>query len=204
MLSKIKWLGHATVMFTAPKIIYIDPYQLKGTPPKADIILITHDHYDHLSEPDIKKIRTADTVIVIPESVKKSLPGNLRHIKIGETIRIADITVEAVPAYNTDKQFHPKSAHNVGYIVTIDNTRYYHAGDTDIIPDMKNLKVDVAFLPVGGTYTMNPREAAEAAEKIQPKIAVPIHYNSIVGSSEDARLFKELCSCPVEILTEGA
>lgn len=203
MLSRVKWLGHATVLFTAPKIIYIDPYQLKDIPQKADIILITHDHYDHLSEPDIKKICTAETVIIIPELVKKSLPGNLRHIKIGETIRIADIAVEAVPAYNTDKQFHPKSAHNVGYIVTIDNTRYYHAGDTDVIPDMENLKVDVAFLPVGGTYTMNPREAATAAEKIQPKIAVPIHYDSIVGSSEDARLFRELCSCPVKILTEG-
>lgn len=203
MLSRVKWLGHATVMFTTPKIIYIDPYRLKGTPQKADIILITHDHYDHLSEPDIEKIRTADTIIIIPDAVKKSLPGNVRRITIGETISIADISVEAVPAYNTNKQFHPKSAHNAGYIVTIDNTRYYHAGDTDIIPEMNNLDADVAFLPVGGTYTMNAREAAEAAQIIRPKIAVPIHYNSIVGSSKDAQLFKKLCSCPVEILPEG-
>ncbi|MGC9363134.1 MAG: MBL fold metallo-hydrolase [Fidelibacterota bacterium] len=203
MLSRVKWLGHATVMFTTPKIIYIDPYRLKGAPQKADIILITHDHYDHLSESDIEKIRTADTIIVIPEAVKTPLPGDVRRITIGATISIADISIEAVPAYNIGKQFHPKSAHNAGYIVTIDNTRYYHAGDTDIIPEMDNLDVDVAFLPVGGTYTMDAREAAEASQKIQPKIAVPIHYNSIIGSREDARLFKELCSCPVEILPEG-
>ena len=203
MLSNVKWLGHATLMFKAEKIIYIDPYQLKGNPRKADLILITHDHYDHLSETDIDKIRTDETIIVIPASVKKTLHGDNRKINIGETLNFGNISVEAMPSYNTNKDFHPKSARNVGYILTIDDIRYYHAGDTDIIPEMENLNVDVAFLPVGGTYTMTPEEAAEAARIIQPKLAVPIHYNSIVGSIKDAKTFEKLCDIPVTILPNG-
>lgn len=202
MLLNVKWLGHATLMFTAGKIIYIDPYQLKGNPQKANMILITHDHYDHFSETDIAKIQTDDTLIIMPASTKKTIPGNICTIKTGDILRFDDITVEAVPAYNTDKNFHPKSARNVGYILTINNVRYYHAGDTDIIPEMENLNVDVAFLPVGGTYTMTSAEAAEAARLIKPKVAVPIHFNSIVGSMNDALTFEKLCDCPVTILPQ--
>jgi len=203
MLSNVKWPGHATLLFNAEKIIYIDPYQLKGNPPKADLILITHDHYDHLSETDIEKIRTKDTIIVMPASTKKTVHGNVRTIKTGEIFKFCDITVEAVPSYNTNKNFHPKSARNVGYILTINDIRYYHAGDTDVIPEMANFNVDVAFLPVGGTYTMTPAEAADAVRLIKPKVAVPIHYNSIVGSMEDAKTFEKLCDCPVIILPKG-
>jgi len=203
MLSIVKWLGHATLLFKAEKIIYIDPYQLKGNPQKADLILITHDHYDHLSKTDIDKIRTDETIIVVPASLKKSLPGTFRTINIGDTLTFGKITVEAVPSYNTNKAFHPKNARNVGYILTINNIRYYHAGDTDIIPEMENINVDVAFLPVGGTYTMTPEEAATAVRLIKPKIAVPIHYNSIVGSIADAKTFEKLCNCPVKILPQG-
>jgi L-ascorbate metabolism protein UlaG (beta-lactamase superfamily) len=200
MLSNVKWLGHATLLFKAGKIVYIDPYQLKGNPVKADLILITHDHYDHLSEADIDKIRTEDTILVMPAAVQKDLRGDVRKIAIGETLNFGNIAVRAVPSYNTNKNFHPKSAGNVGYILTIDNIRYYHAGDTDIIPEMEDFDVDVAFLPVGGTYTMTPEEAAAAARIIGPKIAVPIHYDSIVGSMEDAQSFAKLCDSPVKIL----
>lgn len=203
MLSNIKWLGHATLLFDIGKTIYIDPFQLNGNPQKADLILITHDHYDHLSLPDIEKIRTETTIIVIPASIKTPVPGKLRIIKPGEVLTVGDITVEAVPSYNVNKDFHPKSTKNVGYILTINNIRYYHAGDTDIIPEMEKFTVDVAFLPVGGTYTMTPKEAAEAARILTPKVAVPIHYDSIVGSAEDARIFKKRCNCPVTILPKG-
>jgi len=203
MLSNVKWLGHATLMFKTEKIIYVDPFQLKGNPRKADLILITHDHYDHLSETDIEKIRTDETIIVIPASVKKTFRGDSRKINLGETLKFGNISIKAVPSYNTNKTFHPKSARNIGYILTIDDIRYYHAGDTDIIPEMGNLDVDVAFLPVGGTYTMTPEEAAEAARIIQPKLAVPIHYNSIVGSIKDAKTFEKLCDIPVTILPNG-
>ncbi|MCK4640920.1 MAG: MBL fold metallo-hydrolase, partial [Candidatus Marinimicrobia bacterium] len=121
----------------------------------------------------------------------------------GEKIIIDDIVIEAVPSYNTNKKFHPKSAGNVGYILTLNGVRYYHAGDTDIIPEMKELSVDVAFLPVGGTYTMTAEEAAKAAQTIQPEIALPIHYGSIVGSIDDAKKFEKLCSCIVTILPKG-
>ncbi|RKX23943.1 MAG: MBL fold metallo-hydrolase, partial [Candidatus Zixiibacteriota bacterium] len=138
MLSNVKWLGHATLLFKAGKIVYIDPYQLKGNPEKADLILITHDHYDHLSEADIDKIRTDNTILVMPAAVQKSLRGDVRKIEIGETLNFGNIAVRAVPSYNTNKDFHPKSAGNVGYILTIDDIRYYHAGDTDVIPEMKD------------------------------------------------------------------
>ncbi|MCD6205047.1 MAG: MBL fold metallo-hydrolase [Candidatus Marinimicrobia bacterium] len=199
MLSNVKWLGHATLKFTGKKIIYIDPYQLKKKD-AADLILITHDHYDHLSLEDIEKIRKENTIFVHPPSVKMSLAGDVRKIRIGEKITIDDIIIEAIASYNIKKDYHPLLAGNIGYIITIDNVRYYHAGDTDVIPEMDGLNVDVAFLPVGGTYTMSAKEAAKAAEIIRPKIAVPIHYGSIVGSIDDAKLFAELCSCDVKIL----
>jgi len=202
MLSNVKWLGHATLKFTGKKIVYIDPYQLKNQD-AADLILITHDHFDHLSLEDIDKIRKKNTIFILPQSVKTSLGGDIRRINIGEKIIIDDIVIEAMPSYNINKEFHPKSAGNVGYILTLNGIRYYHAGDTDIIPEMKELSVDVAFLPVGGTYTMTAEEAAKAAQIIQPEIAVPMHYGSIVGSIDDAKKFEKLCSCTVTILPKG-
>ena len=202
MLSNVKWLGHATLKFTGKKTVYVDPYQLKNRD-AADLILITHDHFDHLSLEDIDKIRKKETVFILPQSVKTSLRGDIRRIKIGEKIIIDDIVIEATPSYNINKEFHPKSAGNVGYILTLNGIRYYHAGDTDIIPEMKELSIDVAFLPVGGTYTMTAEEAAKAAQTIQPEIAVPMHYGSIVGSIDDAKKFENLCGCTVTILPKG-
>jgi|UPI0003A42662 L-ascorbate metabolism protein UlaG (beta-lactamase superfamily) len=202
MLANVKWLGHATIKLSGSKVIYIDPYQLKQTD-TADLILVTHDHFDHLSTPDINKLIGPQTIIVLPKGSKNPPKGNLRYIQPGETLKVDGIEIQAVPAYNVNKQFHPKAAGYVGYIVLLDGVKYYHAGDTDLIPEMKNIQADVAFLPVGGTYTMTAAEAAEAVNLIKPKVAVPMHWGTIVGSQKDAEQFKQLVKvCEVHILTK--
>lgn len=202
MLANVKWLGHATIKLSGSKVIYIDPYQLKQTD-TADLILVTHDHFDHLSASDIDKLRSTKTIIVLPKGSKNPPKGELRYIQAGETLKIDGVEIQAVLAYNINKQFHPKAAGYVGYVVTLDGVKYYHAGDTDLIPEMKNVKTDVAFLPVGGTYTMTAAEAEEAVNLIKPKIAVPIHWGAIVGSQKDAEQFKQLVKvCEVNILTK--
>jgi L-ascorbate metabolism protein UlaG (beta-lactamase superfamily) len=199
MLKSVHWLGHAAVQIAGSKVVYVDPFRIQ-TSKTADLILITHDHHDHLSPDDIKKIQGPQTVIITPVNVT-GLSGIIKKIKPGDSLDVSGIRIRAVPAYNLNKPFHPKEKGNVGYVFTTDGVTYYHAGDTDFIPEMKGIQPDVAFLPVGGTYTMTPEEAAKAAEAIGPKIAVPIHWGSIVGSIKDAEDFKRLCVCPVKILT---
>lgn len=204
VLDKIHWLGHAGFYIEGKDgiIVYIDPYKIKNNLPKADIILISHEHFDHCSEQDIKKITKTDTVIVGPQTIAGKLTYPVKVLNPGEKISIKDIEVEAVSAYNLHKNFHPKSEGNLGFIVTVDNTKIYHAADTDFIPEMKGIKTDIALLPVGGTYTMNAKEAAEAANIINPKIAIPMHFGSIVGSSKDAEEFKKFCKVQVKILEQ--
>ena len=199
MLEHVHWLGHDCFKIKGEKIIYTDPYQIKGGE-TADIILITHDHYDHLSMDDIEKITGEKTVIVLPHMAAGVVQGNIKRISPGDSLTIDDIEIQAVPAYNIGKKFHPKDQNHVGYVFKVDGITYYLAGDTDHIPEMKDLTVDVAFLPVGSKFTMNAEEAAKAAEDIQPKIAVPMHWGSIIGSRKDAETFKRLCSCEVVIL----
>lgn len=201
MWENVKWLGHAGIQISGSKTVYVDPYQIQVNDP-ADLILITHDHYDHLSPDDILKIRTPHTQIIIPEQYAAKFKENTIPVQAGDKITVQGIAVEVVPAYNPSKKYHPKSAQNVGYIITMDDTTYYHAGDTDLIPEMKSIKTDVAFLPVGGTFTMTSDEAAIAAEWIKPRMAIPIHYGSVVGSPQDAVRFRELCSCEVRILSD--
>lgn len=197
MIQNIHWLGHSGFKITGSKIVYIDPYQIDETE-TADLILITHEHYDHFSRKDMAKILGPETVVVIPASVAASFPKQ-KSVKPGDVIEIEGIRIEAVPAYNPDKPFHPKSKQWVGYVVTLDGTRYYHAGDTDHIPEMKTINTDIALLPVGGTYTMSAEEAAEAVKDIHPKMAVPMHWGSVVGSLSDAQRFVELCTSEVHI-----
>jgi len=198
--SKIHWLGHASVRINGSKTIYVDPYELSDNAEKADIILITHNHYDHLSVEDIKKISTDHTEVVIPASLLVSLENNVKKVDIGQTTAVKGVEIRAVPAYNIVKTFHPRSQGYVGYVFTLDDVTYYHAGDTDRIPEMRGVKADVVFLPVGGTYTMDAAQAAEAVKDLNPSLAIPIHWGSIVGSETDAEKFKNLCQCEVRIL----
>jgi len=202
MLKNVNWLGHSAIKISGEKTIFIDPFQLKRGD-SADLILITHDHYDHLSVTDIEKIRTPKTTIVVPASIKIHLQGNIRKIRIGDTLTFDTVVIEAIPAYNIQKSYHPRANNNVGYLITMGGVRYYHAGDTDLIPEMNRLSCDIAFLPIGGIYTMSAADAARAAELIRPKLVIPIHYGSVVGSPADAQKFKDLCSCEVVILTKG-
>jgi len=188
---EIKWLGHASFKIKRNKIIYIDPFDI-AEKEKADIILITHEHYDHCSVEDVKKIIKNDTIIFTVSDCAKKLGMNVKLVKPGDKIKIENIEIEAVPSYNINKQFHPKSRGWVGFILNINGVRIYHAGDTDFIPEMKDIKVDIALVPIGGTYTMNYEEAAHAVEVIKPKIVIPMHYGKIVGSKEDVLKFKKL------------
>jgi len=199
MIEKLKWLGHASFLIDSELKIYIDPYDLKSGLPEADIILITHSHYDHLSVEDIEKIAKNDTVILTPDK-KNISTGKIIEVKPNETREIKGIKIETVPAYNIGKSFHPKENNWVGYIVEIEGKRIYHAGDTDFIPEMKEITCDIALLPVGGTYTMDWKEAVEAGRTINTKIVIPMHWGKIVGEKSDALKVKENLKKEVIIL----
>ncbi len=190
LLEKIHWLGHDGFRIDSSKVIYIDPYQMKSTIP-ADIILVSHDHFDHCSSEDILKIQAKGTSIITDKASAGKLTGAVRIVKPGDRLTVQGIEIEIVPAYNTNKQFHPKSDGKLGFIITVDGVRIYHAGDTDFIPEMKNIKADIALLPVSGTYVMTADEAVEAALAIKPKIAIPMHYGAIVGTQSDAKCFAD-------------
>src|SRR3989344_142269 len=201
---ELNWLGHDGFKIKNSKIIYIDPFKIKDNE-KAELILITHEHYDHLSLDDVNKIYSNNTIIITSEICKNDLSNfkNIKFVKPEDKLKIDDIEIEAVYSYNINKQFHPKKDLRVGYILTINNTRIYHAGDTDLIPEMHNLRnIDIALLPVSGTYVMDVNEAVEVVKIIKPKIAVPMHWGSIIASRKEAEEFKELASkyCRVEIL----
>ena len=200
MTVRLTWLGHASVKITsASTTIYIDPWKIDNPAQRADIILLTHDHYDHYSQTDLKAVSDASTRVVAPMSAllvtDRITPGN--------NIIIKDVSILAVPAYNLGKAFHPKANGWVGYIVTMGGNKIYHTGDTDRIPEMKGLVVDVALMPVGGAYTMDAKEASDAIKDIKTVYAIPIHYGDIVGSRKDAKEFAGLCSCDVRILNPG-
>jgi len=199
MLENVHWLGHAAFKLTGERVVYIDPWQLKDGEP-ADIILITHGHYDHCSAEDVAKIRRPTTVVVATADCASKLPGPVQTVKPGDKLTAAGVSIEAVPAYNLDKDFHPRREGWVGYVVTLNGQRIYHAGDTDHIPEMDALHVDVALLPAGGKYTMTAAEAAEAANAFRPAVAVPMHWGTIVGNEADAARFRQLCQVPVEVL----
>jgi L-ascorbate metabolism protein UlaG (beta-lactamase superfamily) len=198
MLTKIKWLGHSSVKIEAGKIIYIDPWKIKNGQ-KADLILISHTHHDHLSPADIKKIQKEETVIIASSDAASQLSGDVRVLKPGQEVTVHGITVQAIPAYNIGKAYHPKASQWIGFLLTVEGKTIYYGGDTDLIPEMQNIRADIVILPVGGTYTMTAKEAAEAVNLIRPEFAIPIHYGDIVGTLEDAIQFKGLCKIPVEI-----
>ncbi|NCO84192.1 MAG: Zn-dependent hydrolase [Nitrospirae bacterium CG_4_10_14_3_um_filter_44_29] len=200
MLKNIHWLGHDTFKITGEKVIYTDPFKIKKAD-SADIILITHEHYDHCSPEDVKKIQNANTVIVTVADCAKKLSGKIKIVKPGDKINVEGIEIEAVPSYNTNKQFHQKNRGWVGYIFTVKGQRIYIAGDTDYIPEMKTFKnIDIALLPVSGTYVMTADEAVKAALDIKPRIAIPMHYGSIVGDKNDAKRFADGLKGKIEVV----
>lgn len=202
---EIKWLGHAGFLIKNSKVIYIDPYNIKEGLEKADLVLITHSHYDHCSVADMNKIIKQGTKIIMTADCQSKItrfdiPIKMEIIEPGQDLDFGDVKISAVPAYNVDKHFHPKEEGWVGYIIKMNDVLIYHAGDTDIIPEMQKLtgfkqpgKEFIALLPIGGRFTMSVEEAVEAVKIIKPSLAIPMHWGSIVGSEEDAREFKELC-----------
>lgn len=199
MTANIHWLGHDTFRIEGEQLIYTDPFNIKKND-KADIILITHEHRDHCSPEDVKKIQGPDTVILTPADCAAKLQGNIKIVKPGDKIEIKGVAIEVVPSYNTNKQFHTKDRGWVGYVFIVKGQRIYLAGDTDYIPEMKNIKTDIALLPVSGTYVMTADEAAQAALDIKPKVAIPMHYGSIVGAKEDALKFAEKLKGKIDVV----
>ena len=200
MIDRIHWLGHASFRIDGPPTVYIDPWQLGSNPPPADLILVTHDHYDHCSPDDVARIRKADTVVIANPGAARKLGKGVQTVKAGDRLEAAGATVEAVPAYNVGKSFHPRGAGHVGYIVTIEGTRIYHTGDTDPIPEMEGLSADILLVPVSGTYVADAAQAAEIVRAVKPQTAIPMHIGAIVGSQSDAERFKGLVDCQVVIL----
>lgn len=199
LLKNILWLGHDTFKISSGKTIYFDPFQIVNGEP-ADLILISHDHFDHCSPEDVRKIQGLQTTIVTEENSAKRLKGHIQVLKPGNKTNIQGIAIEAVPAYNMDKNFHPKANQWLGFVLTIGGVRIYHAGDTDFIPEMKDVKAEIALLPVSGTYVMTAEEAVQAALTISPEIAIPMHYGSIVGSEKDAERFRRLLEGKIDVL----
>jgi L-ascorbate metabolism protein UlaG (beta-lactamase superfamily) len=200
VVKNITWLGHDGFLIKGDgKAIVIDPFQVKQCEP-ADVILVTHEHYDHCSPEDIQKVQEASTVIVTEADSAKKLSGDVRVVQPGDKLTVSGIQIEAVPAYNTNKNFHPKQNGWLGFVLTVDGVRIYHAGDTDLIPEMDSIKADIALLPVSGTYVMTAEEAVEAAKIIMPKLVIPMHYDSIVGSADDARRFSDALSGTCEVV----
>lgn len=199
MTKDIHWLGHDTFKITGEKIIYTDPFKVKKKD-TADIILITHEHFDHCSPEDVAKLQGPNTFIVTTADCAKKLSGKIKIVKPGDKITVEGVDIEVVPAYNTNKQFHTKDKGWVGYIFTSKGQRIYIAGDTDYIPEMKTIKADIALLPVSGTYVMTAEEAVKAALDIKPKVAIPMHYDSIVGTKDDAKKFAEGLKGKIEVI----
>ena len=202
---ELKWLGHSSFLIKNSRVIYIDPFNIKDDSEKADLILISHSHYDHCSIEDIKKISSPSTEIAIPADCQSKILRleqfkKMRIITPNTSFKFGDFEVLTIPAYNVDKSFHPKSLLGMGFLIKEKGVTIYHAGDTDIIPEMEKLtgykrngNELIALLPVGGRFTMNSEEAAHAAEIIKPSLAIPMHYGTIVGDEKDAKEFVELC-----------
>ena len=202
---ELNWLGHSGFLIKNSKVIYVDPYNIKEDAEKADLILITHSHYDHCSVADIQKIVQEGTKIIMTADcqskvVRFDVGIKMEILEPGQDIDLGDVKISALPAYNVDKHFHPKEENWVGYLIKMNDVLIYHAGDCDKIPEMQKLtghkqadKEFIALLPVGGRFTMSAEEAAEAAKLIKPSLAIPMHYGSIAGTDEDAQEFVELC-----------
>ena len=191
---------HSSIKIMKGIIIYFDPFRINEEKHDADLILITHDHYDHYSPEDIKKVIKKDTIIVAPKTINElNNKEKITFVEPNQTYNINGYKIDTIPAYNISKHFHPKENNWIGYIIEIDGLKYYVAGDTDITPENRQIKCDVALIPIGGTYTMDYKEASELINIIKPKIAIPTHYGSIVGDITDGEKFKKLIDNTIDV-----
>ncbi len=207
MVEDIHWLGHDCFRVEGTHTVYFDPWRLAADAPPADIVLVTHDHYDHFDMDDIRKIAGEGTVVVGPQVVTDQVAGfETVTVAPGDTVEVKAARITAVAAYNLTKfrepgvPYHPKEAGYVGYILDMDGRTIYHAGDTDEIPEMRGIEADVALLPVSGIYVMTGAEAAEACTVIKADVAIPMHYGLGIGSEGDGRRLRRLCKIPVQVL----
>ncbi len=202
-------MGHDCFKLEGDVTVYTDPFKIRGGKP-ADLVLITHSHFDHLSPDDIQKVTSGDSIAVAPRDCEADLRNlDLKEVKTvaeGERLEVLGVSLKAVPAYNVNKfrepgvPFHPRQSEGVGYVFNMSGVTIYHAGDTDFIPEMNELDIDVMLIPVSGTVVMTPEEAAQAAGRIKPDLAIPMHFGTIIGSRSDAEKFKDLAECKVKIL----
>ena len=193
----VEVLCHNSIKITENVIVYVDPFKINKEYHDADYVFFTHSHYDHFSPEDIEKVKKESTVFIVTEELKEKAEDlygkkNILVVKPNEDYHVSDFDFKTTYAYNVNKAFHPKENKWVGYLIQINNKTYYIAGDTDNIEEIQDIECDEAFIPIGGTYTMNYKEAAELANVIKAKVVIPTHYGSIVGDKEDAIKFKEL------------
>lgn len=195
MIERIHWLGHSSFRIESDGVVvYFDPWKVASRAPSADLVLVSHGHYDHLSQEDIDRVRTSRTTVIMPQSCAATHGRSALGMKPGEVRTVGKLEVLAVPAYNPAKNFHPRKNGWLGYVVRFPSGSVYHAGDTDLIPEMETVRADIALLPVGGTYTMDAQEAALAAQRVGAKKAIPMHWGDLVGSRADAEQFKRLAA----------
>jgi L-ascorbate metabolism protein UlaG (beta-lactamase superfamily) len=205
VLEGFTWFRQSAMRYAGDGMtLYIDPWGTGPDDAPADLILITHAHDDHLQPEEIERLSDAETKVVAPPDIAKELSGDVTAVRPGESHEIGGVRFETVPAYNVVEErldMHPKANAWVGYVIELGGRRYYHAGDTDALPELESLTTDVAMVPIGGTYTMDPREAAGLVKAMKPQLAVPMHFGFVVGSPSDAALFeKEAAPVPVEVL----
>lgn len=204
-LDKIQWLGHASFRINGGKTIYIDPWKLPdGVGGDGDIVLVTHDHYDHCNPEDIKKALAPSGELVVAECCREMLPKANQYVLPYMNINVMGINIYVTAAYNTSKKFHLREYGHVGYIINLDGVSIYNTGDTDAFPHMRDLSCDIVILPVSGTYVMTPAEAVDACNMLHPKVAIPMHWGDpdVVGTISDAERFSRLAPCETVILEQ--
>ena len=210
LMENLRWLGHDSFLLEGAPTLYFDPWRLGEDLPPADVVFVSHEHGDHCSPDDVRKVSGPNTVIVASQSAALALQGHVRVMLPGQTLVLGPVAVKAVPAYNTNKfrspgvPFHPQSALHNGYVVTLGGETIYFAGDTDHIAEMADVKCDIALLPVSGKYVMTAEEAAEAAKVIRPTVAIPMHYGAgVAGTASDAARFGALYEGEVHVFRGG-
>jgi len=203
MFDNVQVFTQSSIKITGKQVLYFDPFEIKEESYDADMIFITHDHYDHFSPEDMKKVAKDGTLLIMPEGMRKmeSQTGisNVKFLSPNALVEEKGLLIKAIPAYNRLKPFHTRGKGYVGYLVTMDDVVYYIAGDTDMTPDNQGVHCDVAFVPIGGKFTMDYKEAAKFVNFIAPKLAIPTHYGTIVGSPEDGQKFAELVNKQIEV-----